>query len=346
MPTVPKELWQGLYAAADRFLAAEPWLYFDDTHLFGVQDPKTKAINYCCILGAAKATFGLVVYRGERPLLQHQMILDSYSDGLGFPQVLLRLNAFMVLRGHGGTLMPEELSVLRLIGLDPAARETWPQFRSFVPGSPPVLPDAGEVSALIHILTQALSIVEQNKDKPWRFAYSGVYGSHFVRLVETTPDGQHHWFDEWVSSPLASDCSAPSFQLKDTPLARRLRQLPRRAQSSLCVDLRWIVSCCVDMEGRRPIFPQIFVVIDGDTGKVFGFELLANQHDDAPIEEHFVTTLEEVGYMPEHILTTSQRIQDLLAPLVAGTGCRVRRVGLLTMVDEFMAGLDQFIQSL
>lgn len=341
---IPREIWSALYQAADQYFSAQPWKHFDDTHLFGIQDPRTKDVSYCCVLGAAESTYGLLAYRGERPLSQHQMLLDSNPGSFEFTQTFLKLNALIVLRSSRETLTPEDADVIRLLGFEPEERETWPQFRSLVPGSPPILPDTGEILLLTEILIQTLDIVEHNKDKPWRFAYNGIYGTHFVRMAETTPVGEILWSDEWVSSPLASECSAPSFKIKDTPLVQRVRSLPFRTQACLYVDLRWVTSCCVNNGGSRPVFPKLFVVLKADTGEVAGFELFADHENDALIEQRFVATLDELGYIPEHIFTTSSRVQDIIAPLVAGTGCRVRRVGLLPLVDDFMAGLDQFMQ--
>lgn len=342
-PKTDKRLWLALFKAADDYFIQKPWQHFDDTHLFGVQDPKTKAINYGCILGAAENTFGLIVYRGEKPLEQHQMLLDNTPGSEEFTHVLLKMNAIIAVLSTHEFITPEDIAVLEEIGLNPWERNAWPQFRSHVPGSPPITLDHEEIILLTHIFTQTLDIVLKNKDKPCRFAYNGIYGTYFVRMAQTV-NNRLTWSDEWVTSPLAADCSAPSFRFKNTPRARRLRNLPCKTNSCFCVDLRWMTSCCICTDRGRPVFPQIFVIMNADTGKAVDFELLADHDNEELIETRFVTTLEEVGFIPEHIFTTSRKVQDIIAPLIAGTGCRVRRVGMLPLVDDFMQGLDQFMQ--
>ena len=200
------------------------------------------------------------------------MLLDSNPGSFEFTQTFLKLNALIVLRSSRETLTPEDADVIRLLGFEPEERETWPQFRSLVPGSPPILPDTEEILLLTEILIQTLDIVEHNKDKPWRFAYNGIYGTHFVRMAETTPVGEILWSDEWVSSPLASECSAHRL---DQGYALGSTCVPTfRTQACLYVDPRWVTSCCVNNGGSRPV-SQTFVVLKADTGEVAGFELFA-----------------------------------------------------------------------
>ena len=44
--------WKELYIAADEFRNLQPWTWMSDADLFGVQDPRSREVGYCCVLAA------------------------------------------------------------------------------------------------------------------------------------------------------------------------------------------------------------------------------------------------------------------------------------------------------
>jgi hypothetical protein len=74
--------WQSLYAAAIDYWRIQPWLWVDDTDLFGVKNPQDGEIGYCCVVGALGEFIGLVIYLGTEGLESYMKIRTSESlDG-------------------------------------------------------------------------------------------------------------------------------------------------------------------------------------------------------------------------------------------------------------------------
>ena len=46
--------WKSLYKAAIEFKKLAPWSWMYDTDIFGVKDPVSGKIGYCCIMGAIR----------------------------------------------------------------------------------------------------------------------------------------------------------------------------------------------------------------------------------------------------------------------------------------------------
>jgi len=43
--------WKNLFAAGKRFKQHEYWKYMWDADVFGVKNPETGKIGYCCVMG-------------------------------------------------------------------------------------------------------------------------------------------------------------------------------------------------------------------------------------------------------------------------------------------------------
>jgi len=56
--------WKALYEAALEFKELAPWNWMNDTDFFGVKDPVSGEIGYCCIMGAAGEYYALGLYSG------------------------------------------------------------------------------------------------------------------------------------------------------------------------------------------------------------------------------------------------------------------------------------------
>ena len=64
------EEWNDLYAAAVDFKKLKPWNYMWDSDMFGVQNPVTDEIGYCCVMGRSGEHFALGIFLGSEGLEQ------------------------------------------------------------------------------------------------------------------------------------------------------------------------------------------------------------------------------------------------------------------------------------
>lgn len=62
------EEWKQLYEAADEFKKAKCWEWMHDDEIFGVKDPETGEVGYCCIMGHLGEHFAIAAYLGSEGL--------------------------------------------------------------------------------------------------------------------------------------------------------------------------------------------------------------------------------------------------------------------------------------
>lgn len=133
-----KAAWQRLYGAALKFRDIKSWEWLADSDLFGVQDPASKEIAYCCVLGNLGQVFGLCAYLGTEGLLSwfkvaesDQSVYEEYFDAY------MAQRCLMVSYENKGELDAADLKGMKEIGLAVKGRKAWPQFRSYRPGYVP-----------------------------------------------------------------------------------------------------------------------------------------------------------------------------------------------------------------
>jgi hypothetical protein len=60
--------WKKLYEVAVAFKKLEPWEWMSERDIFGVQNPQTGEIGYCCIMGELGEMLAIAVYNGTEGL--------------------------------------------------------------------------------------------------------------------------------------------------------------------------------------------------------------------------------------------------------------------------------------
>ena len=66
--------WQALFEAAGEFYKLRPWEWMEDSELFGVLNPETGEIGYCCVMGNLGELLALGVYLGSDGLETYLMM--------------------------------------------------------------------------------------------------------------------------------------------------------------------------------------------------------------------------------------------------------------------------------
>jgi hypothetical protein len=320
---------RSLYEAAIRFQALQPWIWLEDSDLFGVQDPASGEVGYCCIMGMAGEHFALAVYLGSEGLAGYLELATGQvpRDPVA---VLATQKCLMASFEDRAQLSKADLQTIRDLGLKFRGRNAWPQFRSYRPGYEPWYLTRDEGLFLTIALEQAIDVARRFQEEPDLLTPPRP-GLFLVRVPERRPDGWE-WRDTWRAPDPWSPPEMESPRV-DKERLQRLRQTAAPVRATLEVDVFYFPQPVKDKGDERPYYPQAVLCVDQKSGLVFFVELVRADALPAALVEQFLQLLERLQQIPREVQVTRQDVYDLLAPIASRLGIRLKGVRRLKAAD-------------
>ncbi|NUM88683.1 MAG: hypothetical protein HUU37_05725 [Bdellovibrionales bacterium] len=330
-----------LFRAAARFRALAPWDLFEDDTIFGVKDPVTGEIGYCCVLGAAGQVFGLCMYRGSAGLDFHQKMQSGEID----PRVddaFAMQNALLAEFRERDELENEDWAALKSAGFKPKKggnSPSHPFFRSHLPGLVPWFVTEDEARWLTFALECAADVVE-NAAKSDDFLAQEKPGHVLTYLPHA---GDAPWTRQWLRpEPFAEE--EPREISVDDLRVQKIRNSDPKRDNPWEADTFFLPGGTI-MDRDRPYFARLVVMVHKPSGYVFDPEML--RPEECPYSalcEVFLRAIEKYGRLPREIHVRSDRVWEALKPVADRLGVRVRMKRVLPAVLELRSDLGQQAQ--
>lgn len=335
-----------------------------DSDLFGVENPKSGEIGYCCVLGELGEVYGLVVYLGTAGLEQHRKI-QSGKVHAGSPDFAYSQSCLTAWFGGRRDLDNSDLKVVRELRLKFRGSDAWPQFRSLQPGYLPWYLTENEAKFLTLCLEQACQVAvhfEKHPDlltaparnlylvrvqsgnadprsvaQPQSFSQSPGQQRLFPEAVETRVQ---QWGSQWLSpAPLVKATVGP-FPLDEV----RIQRIKNNSQAHHGV---WEIDAFympAPVDGRdRPFFPYTFLCADHDSAFILGTVLAEPSTWETEFPKTFLDNVEEHKLLPSKLSFRKEELKELFAPLATQLGIEVELTKKLPAVDRAKRGLLKFM---
>ncbi|WP_168120832.1 hypothetical protein [Paenibacillus sp. HB172176] len=325
------EQWKNLFHAAEQFKQAACWKWMDNSHLFGVEDPVSKEIGYCCIMGNGGEMYGIAVYRGTRGL-------DSYieaasggdSDDIPFTQDCLMLSF-----DSRDDLHPEEYKRIKELGLKFRGAHAWPTFRIYEPGYYPwPIEDWEHVQFLTHALQQAIEVSRDYRSDP--DALHEPEDERILTRVSAEDGANLVWSDQWLTPKPEKNESKPEFKINELRLAKIRKSLEGITEA-------WVMDCFYMpfpvKEDGRPYFPMMFLLADRNSGQILHFHLFDGTAVTEEIAEQFLNLIEQVKVIPKEILIIRESAVEYLGAILDTLNIEVYVVEHEPLLEEIKNGL-------
>ncbi len=350
--------WKELYAAADAFQEIACWEWMWDRDLFGVQNPASGEIGYCCVLGALGEVYGLVVYLGSLGLEQHLKIQSRRATAHSRDFVRSQC-CLTVWFGDRRDLDETDLEVVKELGIRYRGRSLWPQFRSMRPGYVPWYLCESEAQFLTLCLEQARQVAldfARNPDllhPPAKKHYLVRVPAGHAQDQSPQPDQQtlfpetgasprYEWKSQWrAPEPLVKAPLKP-FRLDEIRL-QRIKKSCQRVVGPWEIDAFFTDQAVAGDD--RPFFPYTLLCADHDSGFIFSTVLAEWSAWQEKFPEAFLEGLESHGMLPETLRLRKDDLRELLEPLALRLGIKIETTRKLPAADHARRSMLKFLET-
>lgn len=336
-PSVKLDEWEKLYRAAADFKDLACWRWMHDSDLFGVQDPDSGEVGYCCVMGNLGEFLGLAVYLGPEGL-QAYLRMASGKVGEGDPEALFVQKCLIASFESRDSMEKPDLQIIKQLGLKFRGSQAWPLFRCHDPGYVPWYLNGNQVRFLTLALEQAMDVATRLKTNRGLLE-PPEEDLLLVRVREGTGQGGQ-WRDVWLTPPPLPIERMPD--PVDEMTLHRMEKARRARQGSWEVDV--FHAPAVVAEGPRPYYPRVSLVVDRDTGLVLNVDLGPAWQSWEEMREQFLGFVEASERLPQTLLVYREELERLLFPMTERLGIDLVLADELETLEEVRAHLFAFLQ--
>jgi hypothetical protein len=329
--------WRNLYDAAIEFKKMECWNWMWDSDIFGVQNPISGEIGYCCVMGRAGEHFALAVYLGTEGL-EGYLKIQSGEIPLSSTDVLHLQNCLMASFEDRKFLQKKDLQVIKTLGLEFRGRNSWPLFRSYRPGYYPWYLSSDEAKYLTLALRQTIDVSLRFKNDPEMFN-PPTENQYLVWVPEEEKDGLR-WGDEWLQPRPLEEAKIVAQPLDENQLERINRTITQR-QGIWEIDSFYSPEAVKEKE-ERPYFPLVILWIEHHSGLILNCHLAKLTEGVSNIPEQFLKLAENIKSLPQEILVKKEETFELLEPITCKLGIKLRSVKRLIAIEEAQNSMFEF----
>jgi hypothetical protein len=332
------ENWRKLYKIADEFKNLSCWDWMLDGDLFGVQNPETAEIGYCCVMGHLGEHLALAVYSGTEGLNSY-FHLTTVEPETAESDDLFSQNCLQVSFEDREQLTKEDREIIKKLGLKYRGSQNWPLFRNYSPGYMPWYLNKGEVELLTLTIEQAMDVCSRVKDNP--DLLDAEDENLFLVRVPEKKANKLLWHDEWKKpAPIKPD-------IQHKPAAFDQFRLQKIRQSTEIVDAVWEFEYFYFPNGvrdgkERPYFPVMLLWGDQDSLLILSHEMTKPAEYQNSIVPQFLNLVEKTQAIPEQVWVGKQDAFDLLQPAASVLGIKLKLRNQLPSIQEIRQSMMNF----
>lgn len=335
-----QQTWKEFYEAAIAYRDLKPWEWMHDGDIFGVQDPESGEIGYCCIMGNAGEVFALGVYPGDEGFKTYLLLVNQPDEltledqvALGLNQILLKVE--FVDRAE---LTEQDLKQIKALGLRFRGRNQWVQARSHLPGAPGWPINVEQARRLTHALRQACEVAVRFKEDD-----DVLYGEPGKILVRAPAqrEGQLAWKDEYAPYKDYEDAT-PFPTLQPSPaLVKNAKQKLKKKPAAFLLLYQYMRSQ-VKGDNGLPFIPRLALWISYPDGMIVSMDMLSREDGLEKLEASFFKLIHEMGFIPQQIAVNSAMGNEALSLLAEELGIELMLAPEERIFKEVMKSMERF----
>jgi len=331
--------WKNLYDAAIAFMKIAPWEWMKETDIFGVQNPKTGEVGYCCIMGELGEVLAIAVYLGTEGLDGYLKIRHGEVQP-GDPDSLFIQNCLMLSFENRKFMQEDDRAIINELGLKFRGRNAWPLFRRYEPGFFPWFLNKDEVFYMTHALQQATDVCLRVK-KDRKLLRAPKKKQYLIRTIEARND-IFLWKDEWRTTA----CPEKKAEAFDIPVDEvRIQRLKKTAKPAPVIwEIDFFYAPAPVLEGERPFFPYAIMITDHDTSFILDMYLAESRLYQAEFLDKFLHCIHHASVIPMEILIRKEEVMKLLQPSASRLNIKMSSVATLHTIDNARRDMQRHLK--
>lgn len=316
--------WKNLYSAAVEFKKLKPWEWMWDDDIFGVKNPETGEIGFCCVMGGGGEHFALGLYQGSEGLdgLSHIRSGEILPDD---PEALFVQKCLMASFENREFIEDDDYQILRKLGLRFRGENAWPLFRSYQPGYVPWYVTDDEARFLTLALEQAIQVCRRYYENP-----DVLTPPMMTQLLVRVPDGDT-WQDEWLEPWDLEEKEVMVGSVNEEDLEEILK-FPHKGV--LEGDYYLYLEPIQEETDQRPYFPQTILWADHESGLILNTTLSEPSEWVPSFLKSFQEVTESRGSLPCKILVQKVEIYELMENITSQLDIELSLETDLDVIDK------------
>ncbi len=328
------ELWKRLIEESGKFKELAPWDWMWESDIFGVKNPATGEIGYCCVMGNAGIFWALAVYMGEEGLAAYYKIKSSKyknDDNLMFEQ-----NCLMASFEDRELLEKLDREILTRLNFQFSGRKSYPVFRRHLPGMAPYFLNKEEAEFLLVALRQTMEMSGKIKANP-NYLKPKIKGQ--ILLLQPGDGGK--WSEEWVYPLLLGK----KMEIDIKPYFERMRKIKESADSrGGAMELDFFYFPAVMEDEQRPYLPYGYLALDSASYFILDMNIFKRADLASVFPDKFLAIFERMRYFPEKILVKRDEAYDLIKPFADFFNIPLEKVKRLPAIADAKKSMGQFFE--
>ncbi len=313
-----RKTWEDLYQAATAFRDLAPWKWMYDSDMFGVEDPVSGEIGWCCIMGAAGEVFALGCYPGDEGYRSYAKLVANAGENLsetdqlalGLDQKILKVE--FVDRDE---MDKTDRAVFKSLGLKFRGHNQWVEARDISPGYLPHFMTDAQAAFMAHCLQQATEVAKRFRED--EEILNDKKERTLVRVPTETKDGLT-WEDRFLPEP---EWGEEPLREVNSFLVNRAKKELKREKAAICFSLDYMPSPILSGPGEtRPFFSKIAMWIAYGSAYILGFKLFTPKEFDKEFEPSFFEQLHQLEIIPQQLIVNSGMAYDAVEPITQALG--------------------------
>jgi len=334
-----QQTWKEFYEAAIAYRDLSPWEWMHDGDIFGVQDPESGEIGYCCIMGNAGEVFALGVYPGDEGFKTYLLLVNQPDEltledqvALGLNQILLKVE--FVDRAE---LTEQDLKQIKALGLRFRGRNQWVQAHSHLPGAPGWPINVEQARRLTHALRQACDVaVRYVEDEGVLYGK----GNKMLLRVPKQKEGQLVWQDRYVANKGYNVTPFPVIEPSPALVKKAQKEL-KRGKGAILFLFQYMRNQVKGDDGL-PFIPRLALWISYPGGMIVSMDMLSREDGPEKLEASFFKLIHEMGFIPQQIAVNSVMGNKALSLLAEELGIELMLAPEERIFKEVMKSMERF----